>query len=184
MESSRKFVRGERMENWFNVGKIVNTHGLLGEVRVISSTDFPEKRFKVGNTLYLFRETEKKPLPLIIRSHRNHKNFNLLTFENYYNVGQVEAFRNGVLKIKEAQLGKLDEGEFYFHEIIGCSVFTDEGVEIGEIIEVLTPGANDVWVIKKAGSKDILIPYIDQIVKEVDISAKKVIITPMEGLLD
>ncbi|MED3688881.1 ribosome maturation factor RimM [Peribacillus butanolivorans] len=172
------------MENWFNVGKIVNTHGLLGEVRVISSTDFPEKRYKVGNTLYLFRETEKKPLPLIIRSHRNHKNFNLLTFENYYNVGQVEAFRNGVLKIKEAQLGKLDEGEFYFHEIIGCSVFTDEGVEIGEIIEVLTPGANDVWVIKKAGSKDILIPYIDQIVKEVDISAKKVIITPMEGLLD
>lgn len=120
------------MENWFNVGKIVNTHGLLGEVRVISSTDFPEKRFKVGNTLYLFRETEKKPLPLIIRSHRNHKNFNLLTFENYYNVGQVEAFRNGVLKIKEAQLGKLDEGEFYFHEIIGCSVFTDEGVEIGK----------------------------------------------------
>ncbi|MEJ9231149.1 ribosome maturation factor RimM [Peribacillus butanolivorans] len=172
------------MENWFNVGKIVNTHGLLGEVRVISSTDFPEKRYKVGNTLYLFRETEKKPLPLIIRSHRNHKNFNLLTFENYYNVGQVEAFRNGVLKIKEAQLGKLDEGEFYFHEIIGCSVFTDEGVEIGEIIEVLTPGANDVWVIKKAGSKDILIPYIDQIVKEVNISAKKVIITPMEGLLD
>ncbi|MFB7637236.1 ribosome maturation factor RimM [Peribacillus butanolivorans] len=172
------------MENWFNVGKIVNTHGLLGEVRVISSTDFPEKRYKVGNTLYLFRETEKKPLPLIIRSHRNHKNFNLLTFENYYNVGQVEAFRNGVLKIKEAQLGKLDEGEFYFHEIIGCSVFTDEGVEIGEIIEVLTPGANDVWVIKKAGSKDVLIPYIDQIVKEVDISAKKVIITPMEGLLD
>jgi 16S rRNA processing protein RimM len=107
-----------------------------------------------------------------------------LTFENYYNVGQVEAFRNGVLKVKEAQLGKLDEGEFYFHEIIGCSVFTDEGLEVGEIIEVLTPGANDVWVIKKAGSKDILIPYIEQIVKEVDISAKKVIITPMEGLLD
>ena len=172
------------MEKWFNVGKIVNTHGLLGEVRVISSTDFPEKRYKVGNTLYLFRDTEKKPLPLIIRSHRTHKNFNLLTFENYYNVGQVEAFRNGVLKVKEAQLGKLDEGEFYFHEIIGCSVFTDEGMEVGEIIEVLTPGANDVWVIKKVGSKDILIPYIDQIVKEVDISAKKVIITPMEGLLD
>ncbi|MDR4927576.1 ribosome maturation factor RimM [Peribacillus simplex] len=172
------------MEKWFNVGKIVNTHGLLGEVRVISSTDFPEKRFKVGNTLYLFMDTEKKPLPLIIRSHRNHKNFNLLTFENYYNVGQVEAFKNGVLKVKEAQLGKLDEGEFYFHEIIGCSVFTDEGMEVGEIIEVLTPGANDVWVIKKAGSKDILIPYIEQIVKEVDISAKKVIITPMEGLLD
>ena len=172
------------MENWFNVGKIVNTHGLLGEVRVISSTDFPEERYKIGNKLYLFKDNEKQPLPLVIRSHRTHKNFNLLAFEDYYNLGQVENFKNGVLKVSKDQLGDLEEGEFYFHEIIGCTVFTDEGEEIGEITEVLTPGANDVWVIKRAAKKDVLIPYIDQIVKEVDIKDQKVIITPMEGLLD
>lgn len=79
---------------------------------------------------------------------------------------------------------KLDEGEFYFHEIIGCIIFTDEGEEVGTIREILTPGANDVWVVKGPKGKDILIPYIEQIVKDVDITAKKIIITPIEGLLD
>ncbi|WP_110929395.1 ribosome maturation factor RimM [Bacillus massiliglaciei] len=172
------------MEKWFNVGKIVNTHGIKGEVRVISRTDFAEDRYRIGNTLYLFRENEKEPLALKIKTHRTHKNFNLLSFEGLDNVNQVEAFRDGILKVSSDQLSKLDEGEFYFHEIIGCIVYTDTGDEIGKITEVLTPGANDVWVVKPAKGKDVLIPYIDQIVKEVNIEAKKVIITPMEGLLD
>lgn len=171
------------MERWFNVGKIVNTHGLQGEVRVISSTDFAEDRYQVGNPVYLFRE-KQEPLKLIIASHRVHKNFNLLTFEGYYNVDHVEIFRNGILKIKESQLTDLAEDEFYFHEIIGCIVYTDEGEEIGPINEILTPGANDVWVVKRPKGKDLLIPYIEQIVKKVDIENRKVIITPMEGLLD
>lgn len=171
------------MEKWFNVGKIVNTHGIKGEVRVISRTDFAEDRYKVGNTLHLFREN-KEPIVLTIASHRVHKNFDLLTFEGYSNVNDVEPFRNGILKINESQLTDLDEGEFYFHEIIGCTVYTDQGEELGTIREILTPGANDVWVVKGSRGKDVLIPYIDQIVKEVDIQSQKVIITPMEGLLD
>ncbi|WP_409305397.1 ribosome maturation factor RimM [Peribacillus sp. SCS-155] len=172
------------MEKWFNVGKIVNTHGIRGEVRVISRTDFPEERYKIGNTLYLFREGHKEPLELKVESHRKHKNFDLLTFENYTNVNMVEPFRDGILKVDESQLGELEEDEFYFHEILGCTVFTDEGEEIGKIREILTPGANDVWVVKGKGGKDILIPYIEPVVKEIDISEKKIIITPMEGLLD
>lgn len=171
------------MERWFNVGKIVNTHGIKGEVRVVSRTDFAEDRYRVGNTLYLFRENQE-PLKLTIASHRVHKNFNLLTFEGYPNVNDVEPFRNGLLKITEDQLTDLDEDEFYFHEIIGCTVYTDQGVEVGPIHEILTPGANDVWVVKGPRGKDVLIPYIEQIVKEVDIKSQKVIITPMEGLLD
>jgi 16S rRNA processing protein RimM len=172
------------MEKWFNVGKIVNTHGIRGEVRVISKTDFHEERYKVGNTLYLFKEGVKQPIELKIETHRKHKNFDLLTFENYYNVNLAETLRDGILKVPESQLGELEENEFYFHEIIGCTVFTDSGEEVGKISEVLTPGANDVWVIKGKRGKDILIPYIEQIVKEIDLTEKKVIITPMEGLLD
>lgn len=171
------------MEKWFNVGKIVNTHGIRGEVRVISRTDFAEERYKVGNTLYLFRDN-KEPLKLIIASHRKHKNFDLLTFEGYPNINDVEPLRDGILKIDESQLLDLDEGEFYFHEIIGCTVYTDQGEEVGTIREILTPGANDVWVVKGQRGKEVLIPYIEQIVKEVDIKEQKVIITPMEGLLD
>ncbi len=112
-----------------------------------------------------------------------HKNFNLLTFEGYENVNDVEKFRDGILKVPENQLGTLDEGEFYFHEIIGCLVFTVHGEEIGKVTEILTPGANDVWVVKPKAGKDILIPYIDQIVKKVDIKEKIILIEPMEGLL-
>lgn len=173
------------MEKWFNVGKIVNTHGLMGEIRVVSRTDFSEKRYQPGNVLYLFKDTEQKPLKLIIETHRVHKNFDLLKFKDYINVNHAESLRDGMLKIPESDLGSLEENEFYFYEIIGCSVFTDEEEEIGRITEVLTPGANDVWVIKpKKGGKDILIPYIEQIVKTVDIRNQKVVISPMEGLLD
>lgn len=171
------------MEKYFNVGKIVNTHGIRGEVRVISRTDFPEERYKIGNTLFLFMPGSKEPEELIVKSHRTHKNFNLLTFEGFDNVNQVERMRDGILKVPETQRGTLEEGEFYFQDIIGCTMFTTEGEELGKVIEILTPGANDVWVVKGSDGKELLIPYIDDIVKKVDVKEKVIEIEPMEGLL-
>ncbi|MGM7720350.1 ribosome maturation factor RimM [uncultured Metabacillus sp.] len=171
-------------EKWFNVGKIVNTHGIRGEVRVISKTDFAEERYEPGNKLYIFKEGSNDPIEVVVESHRVHKNFDLLTFEGMNSIQDVEHFKGSLLKINEEQLTDLDEGEFYFHEIIGCKVYSDEGEEIGTIREILATGANDVWVIKRKAGKDLLIPYIEEIVKDVDVEVKKVIITPMEGLLD
>ncbi|MEH7110470.1 ribosome maturation factor RimM [Bacillus sp. JJ1764] len=171
------------MEKWFNVGKIVNTHGVKGEVRVVSKTDFPEERYKPGNTLFLFLPTSETPVELTVKSHRTHKNFNLLVFEGYENINLVEAFRDGILKVPESQLVELEENEFYFHEIIGCLVATTSGEELGKVTEILTPGANDVWVIKGKNGKEILIPYIDEVVKKVDVREKVILIEPMEGLL-
>ena len=171
------------MENWFNVGKLVNTHGIQGEVRVISRTDFPDERYKKGKSLFLFMPSTKEPLELVIKSHRPHKNFDLLTFEGYDNVNQVEMMKNGILKVPDSQRGTLKEGEYYFQDIIGCVVFTIDGDQIGKVTEILTPGANDVWVIKSGTGKEILIPYIEDVVKRVDIKEKIVFIEPMEGLL-
>lgn len=172
-----------RMEKWFNVGKIVNTHGIRGEVRVISKTDFPEQRYKIGNVLYLFMPGSNKPIELTVKTHRTHKNFNLLTFEGFENINEVEKFRDGILKVPESQLGVLDEDEFYYHEVIGCHVVTTEGLELGKVTEILSPGANDVWVIKSSEGKEILIPYIEDVVKKVDVKGKVILIQPMEGLL-
>lgn len=171
------------MEKWFNVGKIVNTHGIRGEVRVISRTDFPEERYKIGNTLYLFMPKSKEPLELTVKSHRKHKNFDLLTFEGYDNVNQVEEMRDGILKVPESQRGTLEEGEYYFQDIIGCLVATIDGKEIGKVTEILTPGANDVWVVKGGNGKELLIPYIEDVVKKVDVKEKVILIEPLEGLL-
>lgn len=168
---------------WFNVGKIVNTHGIKGEVRVISRTDFVEERYKKGSKLYIFMENAQEPIEVIVANHRQHKNFDLLTFEGYQNVNDVEKFKGSLIKIDETQLTELDEGEYYFHEIIGCTVKTDDGEEIGKITEILTPGANDVWVVKGKNGKEILIPYIDEVILTIDVDEKIITIHPMEGLL-
>ncbi|MBH0155858.1 MULTISPECIES: ribosome maturation factor RimM [Fictibacillus] len=170
------------MENeWLNVGKIVNTHGIRGEVRVISRTDFPEERYKIGNTLYVDMGSDH--IPVKIETHRKHKQFDLLTFENLHNINDVERFKGNLLKVPKEQSVSLDEGEFFYHDIIGCSVFTVEGEELGKVKEILSPGANDVWVVKRKGfGSDILIPYIPSVVKSVDVKESKIVIEPLEGL--
>lgn len=171
------------MTEYLNVGKIVNTHGIRGEVRVISQTDFAQERYQKGATLVLFRE-HKDPLALTVASHRKHKNFDLLTFEGYPNINDVEAFRDGVLKVSKDNLGTLAENEFYYHEIIGLTVEDAEGKVIGKVKEILSPGANDVWVVQRPGQKDALIPYIESVVKDIDVAGGKVLVEIPEGLLD
>jgi 16S rRNA processing protein RimM len=171
------------LRKWFNVGKIVNTHGIRGEIRVISTTDFPEERYAKGNSLFIFLQNEKDPIEVKVSGHRVHKNFDLLTFEGYSNVNHVERFKGATVRIPEEQHGELNEGEFYYHEIIGCSVETVDGEKLGKIKEILSTGANDVWVIQRNGVKDALIPYIKDVVQKIDIDNKLIIIQPMEGLL-
>ncbi len=171
------------MEKWFNVGKLVNTHGIKGEARIVSKTDFAEERYKPGNKLYLFMPANNTPIELTVKTHRTHKSFDLVSFEGYENINDIEKMKGGILKIQESQLVELEEDEFYYHEIIGCTVYNLAGDEIGKVREILTPGANDVWVIKGRDNKDILIPYIEDVVKKVDIIEKTIIIDPIEGLL-
>ncbi|ALC81034.1 MULTISPECIES: ribosome maturation factor RimM [Bacillus] len=170
--------------NWFNVGKIVNTHGIKGEVRVISKTDFPDERYKPGNTLYLFLKDSNEPKKVTVSTHRIHKQFDLLAFEEAPSLSEAEAFKDAIIKVPEEDLGELGDDEFYFHEIIGCTVFSEDGSEIGKVKEILTPGANDVWVIGRKNGKDALIPYIESVVKEINIKDKTIKIHVMEGLLD
>lgn len=170
--------------NWFNVGKIVNTHGIRGEVRVLSNTDFPEERFAKGEALTIFDEKDNKVIDLVVKSSRQHKQFYLVVFEGLENINFVEKYKGMTLKVSEDQLFELEENEFYYHEIMGCTVVSEDGEEIGVVEDIYTPGANDVWGIKRKGKKDALIPYIEDVVKDIDIENKKITIHVMEGLLD
>ena len=165
------------------VGKIVNTHSLKGEVKVISSTDFEEERFKKGSKLLITRGNQLIR-EVVVQSYRNHKNFLLVKFEGIDSVEEAEKIKNLQIKIDSDEVGELEENEFYFHQIIGCEVFDENDKNLGEIIDILTPGANDVWVIKGENGKEILIPYIEDVVKKIDITSKKVNIEVMEGLID
>ncbi|WP_313891288.1 ribosome maturation factor RimM [Psychrobacillus sp.] len=169
---------------WYKVGKIVNTHGIWGEIRVISTTDFADERYEVGSELGLFKTDDAKPTIIVkVASHRKHKNFDLLTFEGYGLLKEVEGFRDAVLKVSEKYLTELEDNEFYYHEIIGCTVESTEGETIGTITEILQTGANDVWTVQPEKGKAHYIPYIEDVVKSVDIENKKIVIEVLDGLL-
>lgn len=171
------------MTEYLNVGKIVNTQGINGEVRVISTTDFPEERYKKGAVLILFQD-KKKTIELTVKSHRKHQKFDLLSFEGHSTINEVEKYRDGILKVSKVNSIALNENEFYYHEIIGSTVLKEDGTELGKIKEILSPGANDVWVIKRSKKKDALIPYIDSVVKEVNIEKGIIRVEIPEGLID
>lgn len=172
------------MSKYLNVGKIVNTHGIRGEVRVISRTDFPEERYKKGNTLYVDFGDGSKLVPVVVSAHRVHKQFDLLQFEGHPNINDVEKYKGHLLKTAADTPVDLNEGEFFYHDIIGCTVTTDEGEELGKVKEILSPGANDVWVVKRKGfGPDILIPYIPPVVKQVDVENKQITIHLLDGLI-
>ena len=169
--------------NYFNVGKIVNTQGLQGEMRVLSVTDFAEERFKKGNTLALFDKKDRFVMDVEIASHRKVKNFDIIKFKGMYNINDIEKFRDFTLKVREEDLTDLEDGEFYYHEIIGLEVYEDD-VLLGRIKEILQPGANDVWVVKRKGKRDLLLPYIPPVVLGIDIEQGRVDVEIPEGLDD
>jgi len=169
--------------NYFNVGKIVNTQGLQGEMRVLSVTDFSEERFKKGAELALFDEKNQFVRTVVIASHRKQKNFDIIKFKDMYHINDIEKYKGHSLKVAEANLNDLDEGEFYYHEIIGLEVYENDQL-IGTIKEILQPGANDVWVVKRKGKRDLLLPYIPPVILNVDIPNNRVDVELLEGLDD
>lgn len=169
--------------NYFNVGKIVNTQGLQGEMRVLSVTDFAEERFKKGNILALFDKKDQFVMDVEIASHRKVKNFDIIKFKGMYHINDIEKFRDFTLKVREEDLTDLEDGEFYYHEIIGLEVYEND-ILLGRIKEILQPGANDVWVVKRKGKRDLLLPYITPVVLGIDIEQGRVDVVIPEGLDD
>ena len=87
------------------------------------------------------------------RSHRKQKNFDIIKFKDMYHINAIEKYKGYSLKVAEEDLNDLDDGEFYYHEIIGLEVYEGDNL-VGTIKEILQPGANDVWVVKRKGKRD------------------------------
>lgn len=177
------FIHGGKMtEKLYRVGTIVNTHGIKGEVRVISITDFPEDRFKAGAKVYL--KNKDQVTEFTVESSRPHKNFILLKFKGYDNINDVEKYVKSELFADGEEVSGLNEGEFLYKQIIGLTVIDKDLGEVGKVTEIIELGSNDVWVVKGPKYKEILLPYIDDVVKSVDIDNGVVNVEIPDGLMD
>lgn len=166
--------------SYLEVGQIVGTHGIAGEMRVQPWCDSPDflTKFK---TLYTDKNGENA---VKVKSSRVHKNIVLIKFPDITTIEQAERMRGKVLYISRKD-ANIADGEWFIQELIGCTVFdADTGKDYGILSDVSKTGANDVWHIKKDG-KEYLLPAINDIIANVDVANEKVEIhSIIKGIFD
>lgn len=165
------------MEKELFAAEIVNTHGIRGEVKAIYHTDSAEF-FEDIKTVRL----EPSDLTFKISGSRPHKGSVLLKLKGVDTIEDAQKLVGQKVYVSRKE-AKLPEGKFYIVDIIGLSVFTEDGEEIGKVTDVFRTGSNDVFEVKRKGLKNAYIPHIDDIVKEIDLDYG-ITIHVMEGLLD
>ena len=163
------------------VGKITTTHGHRGALKVVPYTDYPE-RFEELERVYLVDGDLK--LDFTIKSVKYQKDNLILEIEEIADMDQAEKYKGKYLFIAEDQLRKLPEGRYYIFELIGLEVYEKEEL-LGKITDVIQTGSNDVYVVRRGqGKKDILIPALKQVVKDIDLEKKRMQVELLEGTLD
>lgn len=179
MEGSRN------KECLITVGKIIKPFGIRGEVQVEILTDFPLRFFEM-ESLFLVREKHNTETIVVnIESARLHKKRALLKLNIINSIEEADLYRNSYLKISKDDLMELEPDEFYVFDIIGLEVLTVEGVNVGKLVNIIPAGFHDVYEIKHPVSGKVnLIPACKQFIKEVNLKSRKIIIEPIDGLID
>lgn len=168
-------------DTMLRVGVITTTHGVRGEVKVFPTTDAAE-RFKKLKTVYL--DLGRELLPVTIEGVKFFKQMVILKLKEINDMDTAATYRNKDILIDRKDAMPLAENEFYICDLIGLKVITEEGEELGILSEVLQTGANDVFEVTLPNKETVLIPYIDDCVKEISLAEEKVTVHILPGLLD
>ena len=169
------------MNNILQVGAVTSTHGLAGEVKVIPTTDDP-KRFKKLKQVLL--DTGKDMLPLEVEHVKFFKNMVILKFKGYDRIEDIMGFKGKNLYVTRENAVRLKKDEYFIADLIGMKVYTEDEAYLGELTEVITTGANDVYTVHMENGKDVLIPAIGQCILNVDVEHETMQVHLLEGLLE
>ena len=169
------------MNNLLQVGAVTSTHGLAGEVKVFPTTDDP-KRFKKLKQVLL--DTGKDMLPLEVEHVKFFKNMVILKFKDYDRIEDIMGFKGKNLYVTRENAVRLKKDEYFIADLIGMKVYTEDEAYLGELTEVITTGANDVYTVHMENGKDVLIPAIGQCILNVDVEHETMQVHLLEGLLE
>jgi 16S rRNA processing protein RimM len=159
------------------IGRLLRPHGLHGELLMDVLTDFPE-RIKAGAQVYLGEQHQE----LIIKSRRGHTSGFLISFEGFESTESVGEFRNQYVYVLANDRPPLPNGEYYHHQMLGLSVISEEGEILGELSSVLETGSNDVYLVRSDAGKELLLPNIRSVVKEIDLDKGEMRVHLLPGL--
>lgn len=162
---------------YIQIGKILNTHGVKGELKVDVYTDFLEERFKKNSFIYIGEDYEKQ----CVKSYRIHNGFMLLSLKDLEDINLVEKYKNRFIYKSSDDIKPLDDG-YYFRDLKGLDVYVEDKL-VGKVMYAEEGIRNDYLRIKKLDDKEALVPIIDNFVLNIDLDNNRVDIVKMEGLL-
>lgn len=166
---------------YLSVGQIVKTVGLRGEVKVYPLTHFRGSRFKKGNHVFVLNDKNEVIRDLTIKNHQPKDTVDIISFNEIATIEEAEQLINAYLNVvKDRSFLKKDE--YFYSDLIGNDVFFDNGQEIGKVIKVEEYASYVTLRIKTSG-KDVLVPFVNRFINEVNLEEHKIIINFIEGLL-
>ncbi len=168
------------MEKLLQVGVISSTHGVRGEVKVFPTTD-DVKRFKKLKEVIL--DTGREQLRLEVEGVKFFKQFAIVKFKGIDNINDIEKYKGKSLLVDRKNAVKLQKNEYFIADMIGLTVFTEDGETFGTLKDVLETGANDVYIIDSLEHGEVLVPAIKQCILDVNIEEGYMKIHLLEGLV-
>ncbi|HSE10119.1 MAG TPA: ribosome maturation factor RimM [Nocardioidaceae bacterium] len=172
------------------VGRIGKAHGIKGEVSVELRTDEPERRFAVGSVLRTKApqgrgpQGPERPATLTVSSTRWHQSRLLVTFAEVRDRNDAEAVRGLILAVEvDPSEAPEDPEEYYDHQLVGLQVVTTDGREVGELAEIVHGTAQDLLSVRGDGGLEILVPFVLDLVPEVDLEGRRIVVKDLPGLL-
>ena len=164
----------------FLVGKIVGTFGNKGDVKILSLIE-PSDYIPLFKFVYIEDDSGQKQ-KLNVLTCKKHKNVFVTSLEGIDNMNVAESLKDFSVYVPSLELKELQENEFYYHQLEGLKVFSQDGDEIG-VVDHITKGAGDILVIKDKNDKEIMIPFIEKIVPEVNLEEKTITVNLIDGLI-
>ena len=177
--ASERHATPDAAEEWVAIGEVAGPFGIAGELKITPLTDFPE-RFERTPVLYL----GEKRTPYRVLAARSHKQHILLRLEGIVEIDAVERLRGATLWIPADQLVALPQNQFYVHDLIGMRVRHVNGDDLGTVADVLGSPGNDLFVIRTAAGREVLLPAVKAFIPSIDADARLITVDPIPGLFD
>lgn len=166
---------------WVGVGEVLTTHGVQGELKVLPLTDDPSRWEELTR---VFGRTAEVTLELHVENVRYFKQFVIVKFREIADLSTAESLRGSRLWIPKSERKTLPPDRFYTDDLLQMDVFDDAGRLLGKIEQVMVTGANDVFVVKDEGEREILLPALKSVVLQVDLAGKRMTVRIPPGLLE
>jgi 16S rRNA processing protein RimM len=169
------------MQDFLQVGKVVNTHGVKGEVKVVPLTDDPQRYDKLK---WVYAGNDDTKQILNIESVKYFKNTVIIKFKEVPDMDGAINLKEQYLYVDRKNAVKLPKDTYFICDLIGSEVFETDGTKLGDLRDIIQTGSNDVYIVKSESGKEILVPALKSVVKEISIENKKIVVELPEGLIE